>query len=68
MFMKSFEEFSLREIMQADSRAESVFRSIGVNTMLEKEKTVKEICTNYLIHPEEVLDQIVEELYKYSYR
>ncbi|MDX5479673.1 MAG: hypothetical protein LPJ98_14595 [Cyclobacteriaceae bacterium] len=63
--MKSFEEFSLREIVKADSRAEGVFRSLGVNTILEKEKTVKEIYTSYLIQPEEVLELIVEELYTY---
>lgn len=61
--MKSFEECSLQEILKADSRIESVLHSIGVNTVLEQEKTIKEICTSYLIQPEELLELIVEKLY-----
>lgn len=66
--MKSFEEFSLKEVVQADSRAERVFISIGVNPLSDREKTMREICADHSIHPDMILDRIVDELYNYSFR
>ncbi|WP_157370274.1 hypothetical protein [Aquiflexum balticum] len=60
--MREFEDFTLREILKADFRAQMVFKNFGIDSKSLLGKTVKEICKRYRIKAEYLLDSIVENM------
>lgn len=60
--MKSFEDFTMGEILNADFRARSVFKNFGIDSTTFKDKTVKEICKRHQIQADYLLDSIIENM------
>jgi len=60
--MRRFEEFTLGEILVAYFRAIRIFRNFGIDSSTFKERTVEEICRNYQIQSDKLLDSIVDNM------
>lgn len=60
--MKTFEEFTINEIVTADFRASHVFGKLGIDLNSNKTKTINEICIHFRLDPEIILDEIIEQM------
>lgn len=60
--MKNFEDFTVNEIINADFPATAVFRKFGIDLTLNKSKTIQDVCNNFRLDPEIILDEIIEQM------
>lgn len=60
--MKTFEEFTVNEIITADFRAGTVFKKFGIDPALNKGKTLYEVCYHFNLDSDTILDKIIDEM------
>jgi hypothetical protein len=60
--MKNFEDFTVNELINADFRAATVFRKFGIDPVLNKMETIKEVCRHIRLKPDRILDEIIEQM------
>lgn len=60
--MKNFEDFTVNEIIKADFRAATVFRKFGIDPVLNKSKTIQDVCFHFQLDSEMILDEIIEQM------
>lgn len=60
--MKTFEEFTINEIVTADFRAGIVFEKLGVDPSLNGKMKIHELCDHFDLDSDTILDKIIEQM------